>query len=83
MSSITLAIPPEIVKEARAFARRNDTTLNGMIRSYLESVVMPDRHADASDAADEFVRLVAAKGVRRSRPYKFRRADAYDGEELA
>ena len=32
MSSITLAIPPELVREARAYARRSGTSLNGMIR---------------------------------------------------
>ncbi len=80
MSSITLAIPPEIVSKARAYARRNDTSLNRMIRDYLAELVGPADEADA--LADEFARLVAEKGIRRRRPYRFRRADAYDGEAL-
>ena len=30
--------------------------------------------------AEEFAQLVKRRGVKRSRPYRFRRADAYDGE---
>lgn len=80
MSSITLAIPPEVVREARDYARRNDTTLNGMIRDYLTDLVQP-RGGEA--LAEEFARLAAEKAVRRHRPYRFRRADAYPGEPLA
>ncbi len=83
MSSITLAIPPAIVQEARAYARRTDTTLNAMIRNYLESVVSSQGKSDAEDPAEAFARLVAEKGAHLRKPYRFRRADAYDGEELA
>ena len=83
MSSITLAIPPAIVQEARAYARRTDTTLNAMIREYLESVVGRQSPKDTEDPAEAFARLVAEKGAVRSEPYCFHRADAYDGDELA
>lgn len=81
MSSITLAIPPEVVREARDYARRNDTTLNGMIRDYLTDLVQP--RGGGEELAEEFARLAAEKAVRRHRPYRFRRADAYPGEPLA
>lgn len=81
MSSITLAIPPDVVREARDYARRNDTSLNGMIRDYLTELVQPHGAADA--LAEEFARLAAEKAVRCHRPYRFRRADAYPGEPLA
>ena len=81
MSSITLAIPPEVVREARDYARRNDTSLNGMIRDYLTDLVQPRGGGEA--LAEEFARLAAEKAVRRRRPYRFRRADAYPGEPLA
>lgn len=83
MSSITLAIPPAIVQEARAYAHRTDTTLNAMIRNYLESVLGRQNQTNAEDPADAFARLVAEKGAMRSKSYRFHRADAYDGEELA
>ena len=79
-SRVTLAIPPEVVRDARDYARRNDTSLNGMIRAYLTDLVQPRGSADA--LAEEFARLAAEKAVRRHRPYRFRRADAYPGEPL-
>ena len=81
MSSITLAIPPEVVREARDYARRNDTSLNGMIRDYLTDLVQPRGGGEA--LAEEFARFAAEKAVRRRRPYRFRWADAYPGEPLA
>jgi hypothetical protein len=81
MSSITLAIPPDVVRDARAYASRNGTSLNGMVRDYLADLVHPQGNADA--LADEFARLAAEHAVRRPRPYRFRRADAYPGEPLA
>ena len=81
MSSITLAIPPEVVRDAREYAQRNDTSLNGMIRDYLTDLVQPSGSGEA--LAEEFARLAAEKAVRRSHPYRFRRADAYPGEPLA
>ena len=81
MSSITLAIPPEVVRDARDHARRNGTSLNGMIRAYLTDLVQPCGNGEA--LAEEFARLAAEKAVRRHRPYRFRRADAYPGEPLA
>lgn len=79
MSSITLAIPPSIVQEARLFAQARATTLNRMIREYLADLV--GARCESADAAEEFARLVAEKGAKRKKPYRFRRADAYeDGE---
>ncbi len=81
MSSITLAIPPDVVRDARTYAARNGTTLNGMVRDYLADLVQPRGGAEA--LADEFARLAAEHAVHRPRPYRFRRADAYPGEPLA
>ncbi len=83
MSSITLAIPPAVVQEARAYAKRTDTSLNAMIRDYLESLVSRRDGASGEDPAESFARLVSEKGAVLRKPYRFRRADAYDGEELA
>lgn len=76
MSNITLAIPPSIVLDARDYAQRHATTLNRMIRDYLASLV--GAQAERDGLADEFARLVKERGVKRSRPYRFRRADAYE-----
>jgi len=81
MSSITLAIPPAIVQEARAYARRTDTTLNAMIREYLEGIVSGQNQTEAEEPAEAFARLVAEKGAMLPEPYHFHRADAYDEDE--
>ncbi len=76
--SITLSVPPMIVQEARAYAERNATSINSMIRNYLAEVAGAETAENA--LAEEFAQLVKRRGVKRSRPYRFRRADAYDGE---
>ena len=52
-----------------------------MVSDYLADLVQPRGGAEA--LADEFARLAAEHAVRRPRPYRFRRADAYPGEPLA
>ena len=76
--SITLSVPPMIVQEARAHAEKNATSINIMIRNYLAEVAGAETAENA--LAEEFAQLVKRRGVKRSRPYRFRRADAYDGE---
>lgn len=76
--SITLSVPPMIVQEARAYAERNATSINSMIRNYLAEVAGAETAENA--LAEEFAQLVKKRGVKRSHPYRFRRADAYDGE---
>jgi len=75
--SITLSVPPMIVQEARAYAERNATSINSMIRNYLAEVAGAETSENA--LAEEFAQLVKRRGVKRSHPYRFRRADAYDG----
>jgi hypothetical protein len=67
-----------IVQEARAYAERNATSINSLIRNYLAEVAGAETAENA--LAEEFAQLVKRRGVKRSRPYRFRRADAYDGE---
>ena len=76
--SITVSVPPMIVQEARAYAERNATSINSMIRNYLAEVAGAETAENA--LAEEFAQLVKKRGVKMSRPYRFRRADAYDGE---
>ena len=76
--SITLSVPPMIVQEARAYAERNATSINSLIRNYLAEVAGAETAENT--LAEEYAQLVKRRGVKRSRPYRFRRADAYDGE---
>ena len=78
--SITLSIPPAIVRDARIYAESQGTSLNAMVRDFLTAIV--DRDARRSDAARQFREAVAAASpsLRGSEPYRFSRGDAYDRE---
>lgn len=76
--SITLAIPTDLVQEVRAYAARNETSLNQLIRDYLVELV--GIHGEADRRAEEFEHFAKMRGATQKRPYKFRRADAYEEE---
>ncbi len=78
--SITLSIPPAIVRDARIYAESQGTSLNAMIRDFLAAIV--DKDAGRADAARRFRDAVAAASIslRGSEPYRFSRTDAYDRE---
>ena len=76
--SITLSVPSKIVHEARIYAERNATSINQMIRDYLAEVVGAE--TSEQSLAAEFAQLVERRGVKRAKPYRFHRADAYEEE---
>ena len=41
MKNITIALDEKVVEAGREYAHRNNTSLNGLIRSLLEQTVMP------------------------------------------
>lgn len=49
--NITLAVPDEIVRRARAAAHEQGTSLNTLVRTYLESLA---GQADGDELADRF-----------------------------
>ena len=75
MRNITISADDEVVRRARELARRQGTSLNVLIRGFLETLV--GRQA-GTDRADELLRLMREhwghSGGRR-----FRRDDAYEG----
>lgn len=78
--SITLSIPPMVVHEARTYAESHGTSLNAMIREYLERITM--RNARKAEAAKNFRRLADSLSAQLagSTAYRFQRSDAYDRE---
>ncbi len=79
--SITLSMPPQVVEDARAYAAKNGTSINRMIREYLIAVVGGDGAGENPAAAIREIAVSHKKsrhGV--SAPYRFRRSDAYDRE---
>ncbi len=78
--SITLSMPPQVVEDARAYAAKNGTSINRMIREYLIAVVGGDGAGEDPAAAIRAIAAANAKSRRREAPCRFRRSDAYDRE---
>ncbi|HVK88693.1 MAG TPA: DUF6364 family protein [Kofleriaceae bacterium] len=74
--NLTLSVDEQTVERARAVAQEQGTSLNALIREFLERLAGRPRGAEI---AGELRRLWAQPGARsRSEPYRFRREDAYD-----
>jgi len=72
--NITISMDDVLVEKARALASRQGTSLQEMLRRYVETLV----GADPVDAVvDELMELFETSGGR-SDGYRFRREDAYD-----
>lgn len=49
MASLTLSIDEDLLKRARMRALEQDTSVNALVRDYLESLAGPQRQRDAID----------------------------------
>lgn len=56
MTNLTLSIDEDLLKRARIRALERDTSVNAMVRHYLEELVGP---ATQQDAIGEFLKLAA------------------------
>jgi hypothetical protein len=75
MKNITLAIDEVTLEQSREYAKRHHTSLNGMVRDFLERTVK----RDSGDWPEEMFRLMdEAHG--HSDGQKWTREDAYDRE---
>lgn len=72
--NITLSVDAEVVSRARLRAETLGTSVNQLIREYLEEFA---GGMDAQEVADEFVRLSALTNGN-SNGWKYNREDAYD-----
>ena len=73
--NVTLSIDDRLVIRAREIARRQGSSLNALLRRYLE-VLVGDESGEA--AAEELCRLMTEQGGR-SGGRKFSREEAYEG----
>ena len=66
VANLTLVVPDEILKEARILALRQDTSVNQLVRTYLEGVVAQGGRRPAALERLESTRLdyVAERFVR-------------------
>jgi len=71
--NITLAADVETVKRTREYAKQHGTSVNQLVRDYLQSLIARE---DRSHAADEFVRNAIAHAGRSAKGFRFNREDA-------
>ena len=73
--NITLSADKELIHKAREYAKRQNSSLNNLIRAYLTRLV---DDMDASAAAEEFSRLSTEFSGKSPADYSFNREDVYD-----
>lgn len=73
--SITLSIPPAVVQEVRDYAERNNTSLNAIIRAYMEKIAEEERQRRAKEA-DEVAAYLNNQSGWLPQNYKFDREES-------
>ena len=76
--SYTMTMEPDLKHKAEAYAARQGTTLDGIIRAYLISVVQYETRGE--QRARELHELIGSLPRLNGEAYKFKRQDAYDEE---
>lgn len=72
--SITLAMDPEMVRNARIYAAEHGTTMSRMIREYFASLVKAPSHT--ASRGETFRALVESTNLRSPKGWKFNREEA-------
>lgn len=72
--NITLSADETLIRKSRDYARRHNTTLNSLVRGYLEQITS---EMSREEAANEFADLCEAHGGTSQPGYRFNRAEEY------
>jgi hypothetical protein len=72
--NITLSADKTLIEKARRYAKKQNTTLNNLVRDYLKKIT---GYADANKAADEFEAIAMENAGKSSKDYKFNRENIY------
>ena len=72
--NITLSADKELIAKSRRYARKNNTTLNSLVRNYLSQIA---GGANSLSAADEFESLAKSKTGKSPSGYKFDRDEIH------
>ncbi len=73
--NITLSADQKLIEQARRFAKKQNTSLNNLIREYLQSM---DPKNKKEDRAKEFTALARQFGGKSPEGFKFTRDAIYD-----
>ncbi len=78
--NITLAIDEDVLQKVREIAAKEKTTVNAMVRQFLESRAMEDtdRERRRLEALAKLKELSEKSDVRLGKDWKFDRASLYD-----
>ncbi len=72
--NVTLSADEQLIRSARRYARQKHTTLNGLLRQYMQEVSGANQTALA---AEEFRRLASSKAGESDAGFVFNRAEAH------
>jgi len=72
--NITLSAKESLIKKARRYAQEHDTSLNQLIRDYLESLISGDSDTEAG----EYFLRVSDRLAGNSNGWQWNREDLYD-----
>jgi hypothetical protein len=80
MPNVTMAIDAELLQEARAYAKRNGTTLNALVRQQLIQLI--DTEARREEARLALIKLMETSTARLPKGWKLNRDEMYGGPFL-
>jgi len=72
--NITLSVNKDLVEISRNYAKKNNTTLNSLVREYLKRIA---DGMEAEEIAHEFEKLARSQAGRSSDDYSFNREEIY------
>ncbi len=83
MANLTLSIDDDLLKQSRLYAVQHDTSVNALVREYLEGLLSKSQDAEQAERdkwVAEMNRLCdqAAQLAHVPENYKWRREDAYE-----
>jgi hypothetical protein len=81
MPNITLAIDDKLLKQVRGYAKRNGTTLNGLVRQKLADLVRQEEVIE--EARLGLIKLIENSTGRLPKGYKFDREKLYEPPALS
>ena len=76
MKNITLAIDEEVLERARSYAEKQGTTVNALVREYLNSLL--DQQARREAALLELRKMMETSEARLGPNYKWNREEIYE-----
>jgi hypothetical protein len=72
--NITLSADKTLIEKARRYAKKQNTTLNNLVRDYLRKIT---GQTDSIKTADEFESIALKHSGKSSKDYKFNREEIY------